>query len=229
MTSGGVKIIPMLLMPISNIISWYFILNFSNNFNSLLSIVWKITLFYTLWALYNKYFGGKPQELGHISLGLLTLTCLLIINSTGNNQFFSSFFNTSSNKNKIPFLLLLFSCGLVVLNFAIVIPLIISMKGPTQFASKVFKEKDRNNISIPTRVWGYIFTVYIISNVILWSYVFYQFYVLFDIDGGGGSGGSGSGSLLSADIHVDDEENNRLLHQQAGGSSSGSSSDHQDL
>ena len=198
-TSSGVKIIPLLLMPISNIRSWFLILNVNdssstNDFNSLLSIVWKISYFYTLWALYNKYLGGKPQEQGHISLGLLTLMCLSI-STTGskNNQYLNSYLEmTNSNTMKIP---LLFSCGLVVLNFAIVIPLIISMKGPTQFASKVHKD-DRNNVSMLTRVWGYVFTLYIISNICLWSYVFYQFYILFDIDII--DGGDGSGSLLSA-------------------------------
>ena len=195
-TSSGVKIIPLLLMPISNIRSWFLILNVNDSsstsdFNSLLSIVWKISYFYTLWALYNKYLGGKSKEQGHISLGLLTLMCLSI-STTGskNNHYLNSYLEmTNSNTMKIP---LLFSCGLVVLNFAIVIPLIISMKGPTQFASKVHKD-DRNNVSMLTRVWGYVFTLYIISNICLWSYVFYQFYILFDIDGG-----DGSGSLLSA-------------------------------
>ena len=194
-TSSGVKIIPLLLMPISNIRSWFLILNVNDSsstsdFNSLLSIVWKISYFYTVWALYNKYLGGKPQEQGHISLGLLTLMCLSI-STTGskNNQYLNSYLEmTNSNTMKIP---LLFSCGLVVLNFAIVIPLIISMKGPTQFASKVHKD-DRNNVSMLTRVWGYVFTLYIISNICLWSYVFYQFYILFDIDGGGSGGGGGS-------------------------------------
>ena len=200
-TSSGVKIIPLLLMPISNIRSWFLILNnvndsssTSSEFNSLLSIVWKISYFYTVWALYNKYLGGKPQEQGHISLGVLTLMCLSI-STTGskNNQYLNSYLEmTNSNTMKIPLLL---SCGLVVLNFAIVIPLIISMKGPTQFASKVFKD-DRTNVSMLTRIWGYVFTLYIISNICLWSYVFYQFYILFDIDII--DGGDGSGSLLSA-------------------------------
>jgi len=202
MTTSGVKIIPLLLMPISNIRSWFLILNnvndsssTSSEFNSLLSIVWKISYFYTVWALYNKYLGGKPsKEQGHISLGLFTLMCLSI-STTGskNNQYLNSYLEmTNSNTMKIPLLL---SCGLVVLNFAIVIPLIISMKGPTQFASKVHKD-DRNNVSMLTRIWGYVFTLYIISNICLWSYVFYQFYILFDIDII--DGGDGSGSLLSA-------------------------------
>jgi hypothetical protein len=167
---GGVKIIPMLLMPFSNGVSWYFILNSISNFNSLRLIVCKISLFYTLWALYNKYLGGKPQELGHVSFGLLALIC---------SPYLDDFFYSSQSKIKIPFFI---SCGLVVLNFAVVVPLIISMKGPTQFASKVMKEKDRNNISTLTRVWGYVFTTYIVSNIILWSFVLYQFYILFDDD-----------------------------------------------
>jgi hypothetical protein len=166
---GGVKIIPMLLMPFSNGVSWYFILNSISNFNSLRSIVCKISLFYTLWALYNKYLGGKPQELGHVSFGLLALICSPYC-------YLDDFFYSSQSKIKIPFFI---SCGLVVLNFAVVVPLIISMKGPTQFASKVMKEKDRNNISTLTRVWGYVFTTYIVSNIILWSFVLYQFYILF--------------------------------------------------
>ncbi|OEU19168.1 hypothetical protein FRACYDRAFT_237458 [Fragilariopsis cylindrus CCMP1102] len=187
MTTSGVKIIPLLLMPISNIRSWFLILTVndstsstSSDFNSLLSIVWKISYFYTVWALYNKYLGGKPsKEQGHISLGVFTLMCLSI-STTG------------------------------------IIPLIISMKGPTQFASKVHKD-DRNNVSMLTRIWGYVFTLYIISNIILWSYVFYQFYILFDIDGDGGGGGGGGSSANKVSGYYRDYSRGQ---QASGGSSS---------
>ena len=93
------------------------------------------------------------------------------------------------------------------------------MKGPTQFASKVFKD-DRTNVSMLTRVWGYVFTLYIISNICLWSYVFYQFYILFDIDGSGGGGGGGSSANTVSSYYGDFSR---------GQQTSGGSSDQQDL
>lgn len=145
-----VKIIPMLLMPISNGVAWYLI-----HFNSprgdqayaLLQNVWKIAAFYMVWALYNKYLGGRPQELGHISTGMLAITAYL------------------QKKH-----LAMGACGLVILNFAVVIPVILS-KGPGGMAKLIYKEKTALSMT-----WAYIFSAYILSNVILWSYVLYRLY-----------------------------------------------------
>jgi len=152
-------------MVVSNAVSWYMVTvaiatatatatDGGGDLSVLRSSVWKISLFYTLWALYNRYLGGKSQELGHVSMGLLTLTC---------------FFNVLATT--IPLML---SCGLVVLNFAVVIPMIISMKGPSEFAKKVWN----GDTSTSAVIWGYTFTAYIVSNIGLWSYVLFQFYQL---------------------------------------------------
>jgi len=167
-----VSIVGLVLMVVSNAVSWYMVTvaiatatatatDGGGDLSVLRSSVWKISLFYTLWALYNRYLGGKSQELGHVSMGLLTLTC---------------FFNVLATT--IPLML---SCGLVVLNFAVVIPMIISMKGPSKFAKKVWKG-DTSTLAV---IWGYTFTAYILSNIVMWSYVLFQFYqlpVLMDVD-----------------------------------------------
>jgi hypothetical protein len=145
-----VKIVPMLLMPISNGVAWYwiyFITPHGDQAYALLQNVWKIALFYMIWALYNKYLGGRPQELGHISTGLLALTAYL--------------------QKKY---LAMGACGLVILNFAVVIPIILN-KGPGGMAMLIYKEK-----TVLSMTWAYIFTAYILSNTVLWSYVLYRLY-----------------------------------------------------
>ncbi|KAG7359473.1 hypothetical protein IV203_034571 [Nitzschia inconspicua] len=160
-----VKIVPMLLMPISNGVSWYLICKKSpggDQAYALLQNVWKIALFYMVWALYNKYLNGRPQELGHISTGLLALT---------------AYFQKKY--------LAMGACGLVVLNFAVVIPVIIN-KGPGGMAKLVYKE-----VTALSLTWAYIFIAYILSNVVLWSFVLYRLYqeVVVPTQAGGSTGG----------------------------------------
>eukprot|EP00536_Pseudo-nitzschia_multiseries_P018640 jgi/Psemu1/56587/gm1.56587_g len=168
-----VKVIGLVLMVVSNLASWHAVTKAiavqseRSPQQALRSAVWKIALFYTLWALYNKYLGGRPQELGHISLGLLTASCL----ATSHFQL--------TTATKIP---VVASCGLVVLNFAVVIPLMISAGGPVGMARKVWKG-DTSALAV---VWGYTFTAYILSNVVLWSWVLYQFVVAPDDAAGAG-------------------------------------------
>jgi len=139
-----VNIIPMLLMPISNGIAWYLIVQKSKSplclLSPLRSNVWKISFFYAVWALYNRYFvAGREGELGHYSFGLVTLMCLMTGSSFYNNMKWTKTSNNVVYAIKIP---LLVSCGIVVLNFSVVIPMIISSNGPKNFAKKVWKIDD---------------------------------------------------------------------------------------
>lgn len=149
-----VNAIGMILMGVSNAFSWYMVLEeSSSSLSELRSVVGKIALFYTLWALYNRYPGRRKTELGHYSFSLFTAACI-------ENPLDS--FNT-----KIPLFL---TCGLVVINFAGVLPLMASMGGVQKFAKKIH----RNDSKI-ILVWGYVFAVYVASNTALWSYCFYLF------------------------------------------------------
>jgi len=148
-----VSIIGLGLMVLSNAVAWHEIVAESSSWLSeLRSVVWKIALFYTLWALYNRYLAGRKQELGHYSFGLLTAASLV----------------NPIDFTKIPLLL---SCGLVLVNFAGVIPLILSMGGIQAFAKKIHRSDSKMVI-----VWGYVFAAYIVSNTALWSYCCYLFY-----------------------------------------------------
>ncbi|KAL3925066.1 MAG: hypothetical protein SGARI_005916 [Bacillariaceae sp.] len=100
-----------------------------------------------LWALYNRYLGGRPQELGHISMGIMAIT---------------AFFQRKY--------LAMAACALVIANFGVVVPLIFS-KGPAGLAKMI--QKDTSALSM---TWAYIFCVYILSNVVLWCYVLYRLY-----------------------------------------------------
>jgi hypothetical protein len=145
-----IKIVPWLLMPISNITSWVLIVSSPRGDSAavLLERVWKIATFYMLWALYNKYLGGRPQELGHVSMGLMAIT---------------AFF-----RMKYPSMA---ACALVILNFAVVVPIIVS-NGPKGLAKLLYKDT-----SALTMVWAYTFVMYILSNVCLWCYVMYRLYL----------------------------------------------------
>ena len=151
-----VSIVGLVLMATSNAVAWHLVLE-ESSLSELSSVVWKIALFYTLWALFNKYLAGRSKELGHVSFGLLCLSSL----ATPDGPL---------SMTKIP---LLFSCGLVVLNFAVVLPLIASVGTPGAFAKKMWKADDTLVV-----LWGYAFSAYIVSNVALWSYCCYLFYTL---------------------------------------------------
>jgi hypothetical protein len=143
----AVKIIPWLLMPISNVASWYLFVSAAPG-NALLQRVWKVAAFYTVWALYNRYLGGRAQELGHFSMGLMALAAFL--------------------NRKYPSMA---ACGLVILNFAVVIPIVLS-NGPKGLAKLLY-----NDTSPLTMAWAYTFVSYLLSNVCLWSYLMYRLYV----------------------------------------------------
>lgn len=172
-----VKILPWLLMPISNAASWYLVVSAprGDEGTALLQQVWKIATFYMLWALYNRYLGGRTQELGHVSMGLMALAAVL--------------------QKKYPSMV---ACGLVILNFGVVVPLIIS-KGPTGLAKLLYKDT-----SPLTMVWAYTFITYILSNVCLWSYVLYRLYLDVVVASKGNSD-VGGGSFAGYDAVRDEE------------------------
>ena len=151
-----VSIIGMVLMAVSNAVSWYLVLEqSSSSLSELRLVVWKIALFYTLWALYNRYLAGRKKELGHYSFSLFSAACL----ESPADPFRST---------KIPLIL---ACGLVIINFAGVLPLMATMGGIQTFAKKI----QRNDSKLVV-VWGYIFAAYIASNTALWSYCCYLFF-----------------------------------------------------
>eukprot|EP00536_Pseudo-nitzschia_multiseries_P006148 jgi/Psemu1/303896/fgenesh1_kg.127_\ len=173
--------IGLVLMVVSNLASWHAVVATIAKHNSssraLRSVVWKVAFFYTLWALYNRYLGGRDGERGHISMGLLTLSCL----ATSRFQW----------ATKIP---VVASSGLVVLNFAVVIPMIYRAGGPGGFAEAVWggdtTEDTTATATTSVRemiVWGYTFAAYVLSNIGLWSWVLYQFVVL-PLHAAGGDG-----------------------------------------
>lgn len=151
-----VSIIGMVLMAVSNAVSWHLVLEqSSSSLSELRSVVWKIALFYTLWALYNRYLAGRNKELGHYSFSLFTAACL----ESPADPF---------SDRKIPLIL---TCGMVIINFAGVLPLMASMGGIRTFAKKMHRSDSKIVI-----VWGYIFAAYIASNTALWSYCCYLFF-----------------------------------------------------
>lgn len=151
----------MFLMAASNIVAWHMVFKTSkSSISKLRSSVWKIALFYTLWALYNKYLGGRPQELGHLSFGSLVLACL------GTARFCKE--DTKPIWTRLPLLL---SCGIVVLNFSIVLPMI-AKNGPFGMAKLVWEDAGGTFLG---KLWGLVFSAYIFANVALWSYCEYKF------------------------------------------------------
>lgn len=155
-------VIGLLLMGTSNGLAWHMVKSSSSSLPVLRSAVWKIALFYTLWALYNRYPGGRDGELGHFSFGLLTLVCIGTAHLRDEAR--------RPSLTKIP---LAAACGLVTLNFCLVIPLIFKAGGPFGLAKLIW-----NDDSTLVHAWSYGFTAYIVSNQILWSYCVYLFYSL---------------------------------------------------
>jgi len=153
------------LMAVSNAAAWYLVkMESGSSVSTLRSSVWKIALFYTLWALYNRYPGGREGELGHFSFGLLVASCLA-------TQFLCGP-DIPEKATRIPLML---SCGLVTLNFSVVLPMILSMGGPKAFAEMVWAGEPASGLLL---VWTYTFLLYIASNMVLWLFCCYLFYKL---------------------------------------------------
>lgn len=152
-------VIGLLLMGASNGVAWHMVKSSSSSLPVLRSAVWKIALFYTLWALYNRYLGGRDGELGHFSFGCLTLVCIG-----------TAHLPDEANRPALTRIPLVAACGIVTLNFCTVIPLLFKVGGPFELAKLIW-----NDDSTLVHGWSYGFTAYIVSNQILWSYCVYLF------------------------------------------------------
>ena len=155
-TTAHVRIvIGMLLMAASTGVAWYLVKRTStqHSLSKTRSVVWKIALFYALWAVFNNLV-SKRGDLGYVSFGILTAVCLL-------TEKFSC--GGSGVSTKLQRLFLLLACMLVTANFAVVLPML--LVGLASFAEKLWGED-----SVLTRVWGFVFLAYIYSNMVLWPY-----------------------------------------------------------
>jgi hypothetical protein len=139
----GINLFLLALMPVSQSVAWYLVLT-----KPLYNSVSAITLFYCIWALYNRYLGGNPKELGQFSMGLAAIATYL--------------------KHR-PFSLA--ATGLVWFNFVGVSYLVLWLWDATQLAKTV-----KNDISSLAITWAYVFKVYFVSNIGLWSVVLYKLY-----------------------------------------------------
>jgi hypothetical protein len=142
-----INIIATSLMPISQAVAWYLVLR-NGDGQPNYSMFAGIAGFYCAWALYNRYLGDLKQELGQYSMGLMVLAC-----GWSQNRFAS-----------------MAACGLILVNYAVPIGVVFPLSAH-DMAQKF--RKDTRPIAI---AWAYIFKLYLISNVGLWSTVLYQLY-----------------------------------------------------
>ena len=126
------------LMPLSQAVAWYMILQM----RPLLPQVFRIALFYCVWALYNKYFGGIPQELGHISMGLLALAAY-------------------ANHRRAS----IAATALVLINYVLALGIIATYTAHD--LSKTMKKRE----DVLGLTWAHTFQLYVLSNLALWSLV----------------------------------------------------------
>lgn len=126
------------LMPLSQAVAWYMVLREV----PLLAQVWKIALFHCLWALYNRFSGALPNEMGHLTMGFMAWT---------------AYFHHPRAA--------LAGAALVLLNFALAMGAIISMT-TKDMALKVKQRDDSLGM-----LWARTFQVYVASNLALWARV----------------------------------------------------------
>jgi hypothetical protein len=146
-----VNVIATSLMPLSQTVSWTLVLRQAGGPASsphhFYPTIGGVAFFYCAWALYNRYLGGVPQELGQFSMGIMVLACY-----------------TERR------LYCLAACTLIMLNYLAPLGLVVPLSAEQM--ARQFK-KDTRSIAI---VWAYIFKLYLLSNLALWSTVFYQIY-----------------------------------------------------
>jgi hypothetical protein len=126
------------LMPLSQAVAWYMILHQ----RPLLAQVWKIAAFYCIWALYNRYFGGIPQELGHISMGVLAVAAY-------------------SNHRRAS----IAGTALVLINYLLALGIIVTYTAH----DLAINSKKRDDWLGMT--WAHTFQLYVLSNLALWTMV----------------------------------------------------------
>lgn len=138
-----INLITLALMPISQGASWYLIIK-----ESLYPSIFKIAVFYAVWALYNRFFLGATLEMGHYSMGVMAVC---------------SYFQ------KRPISIM--ACVLVLVNFLAFAYWILLAMGPRELAA-VFKH-DAATLGI---IWAWTFKAYFLSQISLWSFILWKLY-----------------------------------------------------
>ena len=140
-------VIGIILMVASQATAWYLL---SHDFRyPLFRSVCGLATFYTVWALYLKFFGGRPGELGVYTFGALAIC---------------SFFQQR--------ILSLIAAVVVCLNFALGIFLSSSL-GAEGFASAVGKDSDPSAL---VATWYFIFELYLVSSLLFWGWTSVKLY-----------------------------------------------------
>jgi len=136
------------LMPVSQVVSWYLILKSSRQ--SLLNPnVASIALFYCMWALWKRYIDGNAQELGHISMGVMSVAAF--------------------SQKRVPSLV---GALIVISNFILAVCLVFPMS-LADLAEAVKHETGSWGI-----LWAIIFKAYIASSTCLWFVILNKIYEL---------------------------------------------------
>jgi hypothetical protein len=143
----SINVIAMALMPISQGVSWYFVLSNATG-TPLYPTVCGIASFYCAWALYNRYLAGVVQELGQYSMGAAAL---------------ATYFQHRP--------LSMAATGLVLFNFVAPGYLIVWKWSVRELAKNV-----KQDTSALGMVWARIFKLYFVSNIALWCTILYKFY-----------------------------------------------------
>lgn len=161
----AINVFTMALMPISQAAAWYLVAIYNGGTSSITGTsnidqqqqlitkffpsICSISFFYCCWALYNKYLGGNARELGQYSMGLLAIATYL-------QNFIGSVVATC----------------LVLFNFFLPAYFILIKWNAEQLARNV--KNDTSSLAI---TWAITFKLYFISNICLWSFVLYKFYM----------------------------------------------------
>ena len=135
----------LILMPVSHAASWYLLLQSADSAASFHKAVALVSAFYCVWALYKVHVEKNKKELGHMSMGILCAASVLL-------------------SERFPHLVMT-ATVLVIMNFAVIIPFFIN-RGVEGIVKMVHKEV--NSLSL---IWGYVFLMYILGNVVMWCYV----------------------------------------------------------
>jgi hypothetical protein len=162
--AGTIDPIRTSLMPMSQIISWYYVIQYQNDIHALYLVVMYVSLFYALWALYNTL-TQHIHDLGLYTMGIVTAVCYYG-SQTKNSYNPPSSLTSSSSKTMI-----LSALTFVWLNF-----IVVSYWVLYQFNAKKLAEAFKNNTTSTGITWAYVLKSYFISQIILWSFLFYRFY-----------------------------------------------------
>lgn len=133
-----------IVMPASQAISWYLILKTSNN--NLYRSVCLVSVFYGVWALYNRYWAGLAQELGQYSMGTLAV---------------ASYCQSRTAS--------LVGASLVLINYALPAYFVL-----IQWSARTLAETIKNDET--AIVWACVFKLYFVSNLLLWPVVINKLY-----------------------------------------------------